>query len=88
MMIYIFLNVYGLSFSLIVLIPLSWLVSRITCTTGNIFTHCSFVKSGVMAVRCFLSMGLGSNAEIVMTLTSVKLVLKLGSITPDILLAE
>lgn len=50
---------------------------------------CSFlVKSGVMAVRCFLSMGLDSNAETVMILTSVKRVLKPGSITLDILLAE
>lgn len=56
-------------------------------TARNIFTR-SFVISGVMAVRCFLSMGLDSNAETVMILTSVKPVLKPGSITPDILLAE
>lgn len=54
----------------------------------SIFTCHSFVKSGVMAVRCFLSMGLDSNAETVMILTFVKPVLKPGSIIPDILLAE
>lgn len=57
-------------------------------TAQSLYTFCSFVKSGVMAVRCFLSMGLDSNAETVMILTSVKPVLKPGNITPGILLAE
>lgn len=60
---------------------------QLTCTI-YILTCSSLVKSGVMAVRCFLSMVLDSNAETVMILTFVKRVLKPGSITPDILLAE
>lgn len=48
----------------------------------------SFLPLGVMAVRCFLSMDLGLNAELVMTLIFVKPVSKPGSITPDILLVE
>lgn len=57
-------------------------------TARSVFIFSPFVKSGVMAVRCFLSMGLDSNAETVMILTFVKPVLKLGSTIPDILLAE
>lgn len=57
-------------------------------STMYILICSSLVKSGVMAVRCFLLMGLDSNAETVMILTSVKRVLKPGSITPDIRLAE
>lgn len=41
-----------------------------------------------MAVRCFPSMDLGSNAETVTILISVKPVSKPGSITTGILLAE
>lgn len=80
-----------LLFNLVVLIPLSGLVLQLTCTmetTKNMFIHCSFVKPGVMAVRCFLSMVPDSSAETVMILTSVKPVLRLGSITLDIRLAE
>lgn len=66
---------------------MAWLTSTVK-TVQSIIYFCSFVISGVMAVRCFLSMGLDSNAETVMILTSVKPVLKPGNITPDILLAE
>lgn len=72
---------------LIVLILLSCLVLQLACTM-YILICSSLVKSGVMAVRCFLLMGLDSNAETVMILTSVRRVLKPGNITPDILLAE
>lgn len=46
------------------------------------------LKIGVMAVRCFLSMDLDSNAETVMTLIFVKPVSRPENTTLDIHLAE
>lgn len=43
---------------------------------------------GVMDAKCSLSMVPGSSAETVMTLTSVKIALKLANTAPDIRLAE
>ena len=48
----------------------------------------AILKIGVMAVRCFPSMDLDSNAETVMTLIVVKLASKPDNTTPDIHLAE
>lgn len=48
----------------------------------------AILKIGVMAVRCFLSMDLDSNAETVMTLIFVKLASKPENTTPGIHLAE
>lgn len=48
----------------------------------------AILKTGVMAVRCFPSMDLDSNAETVMTSIFVKLVSKPENTTPGIHLAE
>ena len=48
----------------------------------------AILKIDVMAVRCFTSMDLDSNAETVMTLIFVKLASKPENTTPGIHLAE
>lgn len=56
--------------------------------SGHIMWQLMFFSLGVTDAKCSLSTVPGSSAGTAMTLTSVKIALKLANTTPDIRLAE